>query len=58
MTLEEMSRRAVPDMSDGEWKLIVSIFSKGFTYLPEKRFTATELLQDEDFNAFMKIYEC
>ncbi|KAM0664326.1 hypothetical protein ACQRIU_006909 [Beauveria bassiana] len=58
LTLEEMSKRWRPDVSDVERKLFVSVLFKGFAYLPENRPTAAELLQDEDFNALMAIYEC
>ncbi len=47
-----------PDLSDRERQLALSVCLKVFTYLPEERLTATKLLQNKDFNAFMEIYGC
>ncbi|EFY84853.1 kinase domain-containing protein [Metarhizium acridum CQMa 102] len=58
VTLEEITKRARPGIVDSELKLVVSVLLKGFTYLPENRLTAAELLQDKDFNAIMELYGC
>lgn len=58
VTLEEISKRARPEIDETERKLVLSVFSKVFTYLPEHRLTAAELLQDKDFNAIMALYGC
>ncbi|KIE00738.1 kinase domain-containing protein, partial [Metarhizium majus ARSEF 297] len=58
VTLEEIVKRARPELLDAERKLILSVFSKAFTYLPENRLTAAELSQDKDFNAIMELYGC
>ncbi|KAN0066765.1 Protein kinase-like domain containing protein [Elaphomyces granulatus] len=39
-------------------ELVLSILVKGLSYLPENRWTATELLQDAAFKAVMEIYCC
>ncbi|GAB0139150.1 hypothetical protein EsDP_00007363 [Epichloe bromicola] len=58
VTLEEIVKRARPEIFHTERKLVLSVFSKVFTYLPEKRLTAAELLQNKDFNAIMELYGC
>lgn len=56
MTLEAMIERLRPETSPKERSLVLAILAKGFCYLPEHRITATQLLQDPSFNAFMAIY--
>ncbi|KAM5442207.1 hypothetical protein MferCBS31731_002581 [Microsporum ferrugineum] len=47
-----------PDSDPTERKHVLSIMTRMFTYFPEKRLTATELLQDPSFNAIMNKYGC
>ena len=49
--LETMIKKFQPEAS-------LSIMVKGFSYLPENHWTATELLQDAAFKAVMEIYCC
>ncbi|KAJ5885081.1 kinase domain-containing protein, partial [Penicillium taxi] len=56
-TLEGMIERSKPKASAAERELVLVVFQKVFTYLPEDRLTAAELLKDKDFNALMSIYE-
>lgn len=50
--------RMRPDTSQAERELVLSIMHKGFCYLPERRITAEQLLQDPSFRAIMDIYQC
>jgi hypothetical protein len=54
--LEAMIARARPDASPTERNHVLSVISKGFSYLPEDRLSATQLLQDASFKAIMDIY--
>ncbi|KAE8312662.1 kinase-like protein [Aspergillus transmontanensis] len=47
-----------PDADPIEREHVLSIMSKVFTYCPEKRPTATQLLQDPSFRAIMDTYGC
>ncbi|KAB8226718.1 kinase-like protein [Aspergillus novoparasiticus] len=47
-----------PDADPIEREHVLSIMSKVFTYCPEKRPTATQLLQDPSFKAIMDTYGC
>lgn len=47
-----------PDADLIEQELVCSIMLKVFTYCPEKRPTATQLLQDPEFRALMDRYGC
>ncbi|CAG7922029.1 unnamed protein product [Penicillium olsonii] len=47
-----------PDADLVERELVQSVMSKVFTYDPEKRLTATELLRDPSFRAIMDRYGC
>ncbi|KAB8214681.1 kinase-like domain-containing protein [Aspergillus novoparasiticus] len=47
-----------PDADPVERELVHSIMLKIFTYCPEKRLTATQLLQDPSFRALMEKYGC
>lgn len=47
-----------PDTDPIERELVHSIMSKVFTYCPEERLTATQLLQDTSFRAIMDKYCC
>jgi serine/threonine protein kinase len=55
-TLEAKIRVVRPDVSPTERNHVLSIISKGFSYLPEDRLSATQLLQDPSFKAVMEIY--
>lgn len=46
------------DTNQAERELILSIMCKAFCYLPERRITAEQLLQDPSFRAIMDIYQC
>lgn len=45
-----------PDVDSIEWELVHYILTRGFSYTPEKRLTATQLLQDASFKALMDRY--
>lgn len=47
-----------PDADPVEREHVHSIMSRVFTYCPEKRLTATQLLQDSSFRAIMERYGC
>jgi serine/threonine protein kinase len=56
LSLEAFFDYARPETSPTERNLVLSIMSQGFHYLPERRITATQLLQDSSFKALMDIY--
>ncbi|CAI7611641.1 unnamed protein product [Penicillium glandicola] len=47
-----------PDVDQGERDLVESIMLKVFVYSPERRLSAIQLLQDNDFRALMDKYGC
>lgn len=47
-----------PDADPIERELVRSIMARVFTFRPEERLTATQLLQDPSFKAIMEIYHC
>lgn len=47
-----------PEADSTERKHVLSILSRGLNYSPEKRLTATQLLQDSSFKAVMSKYCC
>jgi serine/threonine protein kinase len=47
-----------PDADPAERELVHSIMNRVFTYSPEERLTATQLLQDPSFKAIMDKYGC
>jgi serine/threonine protein kinase len=47
-----------PDADATELELVCSVMRKVFTYRPEERLTAAQLLQDKSFKALMKKYGC
>lgn len=47
-----------PEVDAAERELVCSIMRKVFTYRPEERLPATQLLQDDSFKALMKKYGC
>lgn len=51
MSLEAMIKRARPEASEAEQSTLLSLMSKGFSYLPESRISAEQLLQDTSFKA-------
>jgi serine/threonine protein kinase len=55
-SLEARIRRLRPDVSPTERNHVLSIMSNGFSYLPEDRLSAKQLLQDASFKAVMDIY--
>jgi serine/threonine protein kinase len=55
-SLETKIREEQPDVSPAERDHVLSIMSKGFSYLPEDRPSATQLLQDPSFKAVMEKY--
>jgi hypothetical protein len=50
--------RMRPVTSQAERELVLSIMLKMFCYLPKRRMTAEQLLQDPSFRALMEIYQC
>ncbi|KAI1425064.1 kinase-like protein [Xylaria sp. FL1777] len=55
-TLEHRIDRCRPEISPRERELVLEVFRKGFEYIPEKRITAAQLLEDPSFNALMAYY--
>ncbi|PTU21167.1 hypothetical protein P175DRAFT_0516734 [Aspergillus ochraceoroseus IBT 24754] len=47
-----------PEVDEIEREQVRSIMSRVFTYCPEERLTATQLLQDSSFRAIMNKYGC
>ncbi|KAK2798275.1 hypothetical protein FQN50_008880 [Emmonsiellopsis sp. PD_5] len=54
--LRTQIERVHPDAGKVEWDLVYSILTRGFSYVPEERLTATQLLQDASFKALMDRY--
>lgn len=48
--------RKRPDINEVELDLALKVFSKVFCYEPQSRFTAGQLLEDQDFNSLLAIY--
>ncbi|KAI1917904.1 hypothetical protein LOZ61_000016 [Ophidiomyces ophidiicola] len=44
-----------PGISSAEKALAVSVFTRGFSVIPEQRLTASQLLQDPSFNALLDL---
>lgn len=57
-SLEDMIDRMHPGCDLVEKQHVLSILTRGFSYYPEKRPSATELLQDDSFRAIMDNYGC
>ena len=53
---ESIVRQARPDVSDEELKLALSVMSRGFSFLPERRPIATQLLEDSAFNVVINMH--
>ncbi|KAK7416843.1 hypothetical protein QQX98_004901 [Neonectria punicea] len=56
MAPEEKILRLRPDISLAEQQLVFSVFRRGFSYVPENRLTAAQLLEDRSFMEVMAIY--
>lgn len=56
-TLAAMIKRARPEASQTETDNVLSVMSKGFSYLPESRMSAAQLLEDASFKTVMQIYQ-
>ncbi|KAK2786742.1 hypothetical protein FQN53_006218 [Emmonsiellopsis sp. PD_33] len=54
--LRTQIERMHPDAGTDEWDLVYSILTRGFSYVPEERLTATQLLRDASFKALMDRY--
>jgi serine/threonine protein kinase len=55
-TLEEMIKNARPDVSPTERTHVLSFMLKGFSYDPQDRMTAAQLLDNASFQAVMGVY--
>ena len=53
--IERRIDRLVPNADHTKRSHAISILMRGFRYLPEERFTATQLLQDQSFKALTEI---
>ncbi|KGO74379.1 hypothetical protein PITC_080710 [Penicillium italicum] len=58
MELKERITLRRPEMDEAEKDLATSVLRKVFVYSPEKRLSATQLLEDSDFKALMQKYGC
>jgi serine/threonine protein kinase len=57
-TLKRLIQFTRPEISTAEHDLVLSIMSRGFNYLPERRLAAVQLLHDPDFQPLMEMYGC
>jgi hypothetical protein len=57
-TLAARIARLRPETSQTERNLVLAVFAKVFVYLPERRATASQLLEDSSFKALMAMYGC
>lgn len=57
-SLEKKIDRMRPDCDPVEKKHALSVLTRGFSYYPEKRPSATQLLRDASFRAIMDNYGC
>lgn len=57
-SLESKLARRKPLPGDEESKLFLSIVKRGFSYNPEQRLSAADLLNDDSFKALMRMYDC
>lgn len=55
-TLEKYIVKILPDIDPVEKGHVLSLLTRGFSYEPEKRLTAAQLLQDPSFKALMAKY--
>lgn len=56
LALDMMLSMHRPDISKMEEQHVLRILQRGFSYIPERRFTASQLLRDPSFKALMEIY--
>ena len=54
--LESLIKRERPEVSEVERNHLLNILFKGFSYSPQDRLSARELLQDPSFQAIMEIH--
>ncbi|KAF5985800.1 CMGC kinase [Fusarium coicis] len=54
-SLEAKVARLRPEVDGAERALVISVFRKGLSYLPQGRLTARELLEDASFKSLMEI---
>jgi hypothetical protein len=47
-----------PKTSQTKQNLVLAVFAKVFVYLPKRRATASQLLEDSLFKALMAMYKC
>jgi hypothetical protein len=57
MISNSLIERNLPDVSEHERRLVLSIMGKGFRYESD-RITARQLLEDPEFIKLMEIYGC
>jgi hypothetical protein len=57
-TLAARIARLWPETSQTKQNLVLAVFVKVFVYLPERRATALQLLEDSLFKALMAMYGC
>ncbi|QGI67679.1 hypothetical protein CEK26_011632 [Fusarium fujikuroi] len=56
MSLESRVTKSRDTLEPAEQQLVLSILRRGFSYLPEERLSAGELLEDASFKALMEMY--
>ncbi|KAI1041806.1 hypothetical protein LB505_008461 [Fusarium chuoi] len=56
MSLESRVTQSWDPVDPAEQQIVLSILRRGFSYLPEKRLSAGELLEDASFKALMEMY--
>ncbi|KAF5655323.1 CMGC kinase [Fusarium sp. NRRL 25303] len=56
MSLESRVTQSRDTVEPAEQQLVLSILRRGFSYLPEERLSAGELLEDASFKALMEMY--
>ncbi|CZR46058.1 uncharacterized protein FPRO_11505 [Fusarium proliferatum ET1] len=56
MSLESRITQSRDTVEPAEQQLVLSILRRGFSYLPEERLSAGELLEDASFKALMEMY--
>jgi hypothetical protein len=57
MALKMDIRSLRPDISARELELVLSILSRGLSYLPENRPTVTQFLEDRSWKELIELYE-
>lgn len=56
MSLESRVTKSRDTVEPAEQQLVLSILRRGFSYLPEERLSAGELLEDASFKTLMEMY--